>query len=347
MCGKANTFEKARQTYLPGFIRGRKIKLSPQGSSFGSNFCPRCGKAEHEDSNKVSVFLADGTWRWKCFSCALPAASAIDYAAALWDCTDREAAERLANTTIITPPAEQKQRVQRTERTPEVEAAVTEALGKIFRASGVEVGAQYLMSRGIPKSIVDEAGKRGIFRSFHDNPGMAQRFLEATCGIRLLEKSGLKKEGNRWCAVAFRPVIFPLGRDGAEFRLNHEPKEGELKAIRYGRLSLPSYWKVEGSKDVLVVEGAIDMLSCVGMEWQGNVMGIPGVSSYRMEWFAEIKKRNPNAMFHLGLDPDKAGFEATMKMSELLEHGNFPHKIIGRGQSMLDWNDELKSGSKF
>ena len=117
--------------------------------------------------------------------------------------------------------------------------------------------------------------------------------------------------------------------------------EGDVKAIRYGRLDWPWWWPYaigERVKNVLLVEGIIDLLSVVqmGLKPGQAVMGMPGVNTWRLSWAASMAKRHPGVHIAIGLDADEAG-ERTSRtiLKELKESG-----ISGsrRAPGAKDWN---------
>ena len=340
-------FDKARDVYLPGFIRSQGIVLRPQGRSYGSPTCPVCGTSDDHASNRVSVFKAgNGVWRWQCFVCGNPAASVIDYAAAHWGLPPREAAFRLANEDLpagVTPVAAKADPVASSSSVRD-EEAVSQVI-KIVRDKGhtsVKAVMEYLVDeRGIPERLIVEATRRGLLRMFPAEPLLSLRFLQEAVGEALLKKSGFWKEGKKWPAIAFRPIVFLLGEGGAEFRLAREPKQDEVKSIRYGKLSFPFWWKGKDEKRVLLVEGAIDTLSAAAMGWDCHIMGIPGCQAWRAEWFDMIaKKYGRDVEFIRGLDGDEGGQKSDQKIAEFLDQRGLKHshQDIPTG---ADWNKLL------
>lgn len=339
-------FGKANSIYLPAFARGEGVEMKSQGRSFGSSFCPCCGEGEHKAGNKVSVFVSnEGIWRWKCFACNTPPSSAVDYASALWGVTAKEAVERINRNLDIAPTTTAPTHFKATAVNAEDDNKSMEAALKLlFKSAGKNVATEYLGGRGIPAGIVQEAFERKLVMSTSANPHANLAFLMEVVGPTKLIDSGLLKAGKKWPAIAFRPVIFPLGKDGAEFRAIKQYGSDDVKSIRYGRLHHPWWWKsATDTKSVMLVEGAIDALSVVSMGWQGHVLSLPGVSSWRQEWFEGIQKKYPSAHFFLGFDNDKPGNDAAEAIGPVLERLGIIHSVYSP-PSGNDWNDLLMAG---
>lgn len=341
-------FEKARRAHLPSLARSMGIYIRNQGRSFGSNDCPSCGKAESHESNRVNIFLAEnGEWRWKCFACGHPASSAIDYMALMCNVTHREAVDLiLGNSTICAPVSKEQVAVQKKEVEERNEKLVG-ALRKILKNSGKVVAVDYLVSRGIPKELAEMAADKGIVRSLQDNPETVKSFLVEHVGKKLLQESGLWKHDKKMPSISFKPIIFPTGPEGAEFRLNRPPRDNETKSMRVGKLDKPIWWGSKTNHDILIVEGGIDLLSVVAMGWQGCVMGALGTNGWKEEWFPRLKKKYPDARFVLGFDNDKPGRDANKKVAELLDGLNYPYSTIVPFGDVKDWNDSLIQGERF
>jgi hypothetical protein len=340
---KVKYFDKARSVYLPGFIRSQGIVLRAQGRSYGSPTCPICGTSDDKTSNRVSVFkMANGLWRWRCFVCGSPAASVIDYAAALWGVPPREASFRLANEDIPDIPAAEKSDpvASSSVRDEESVGRVIKAIQELGYTSVNEVMSYLTDQRGIPERLIAEAVRRGLVRMLPSEPIMALRFLQESIGEGLLKKAGFWKEGKKWPAISFRPLVFMLGKGGAEFRLAREPKADEVKSIRYGKLDFPFWWKGNDAKRVLLVEGAIDALSSVAMGQECHVMGIPGCQAWRPEWFDLIVKKYGSVEFIRGLDGDEGGQKADKKIAEFLTQRGYKHSHYDIPVG-ADWNKLL------
>jgi DNA primase len=337
-------FNRAKSIYLPAFIRGQGLVLKSQGRSFGMDFCPCCKYGEHKGGNKVSVFVAeDGLWRWKCYACNTPPSSAIDFAAAFWGVTAKDAVERI-NADLNMLPSHPQPYFNVTPEIQENDAAMSEALALIFKSAGKNVATAYLATRGIPAHVVADAFNRKLVCSLSDTPHKNLTFLMEVVGKNLLIDSGFLKRGKTWPAIAFRPVIFPMGKEGAEFRIVESKNPNDAKSIRYGRLNKPWWWRSDVDKvSVMVTEGAIDALSVVTMGWTGHVMSLPGVSSWRQEWFEGIKAKYPNAVFYLGLDNDKPGADATKLISECLDRLGYSYQKYAPPFGK-DWNESLMAG---
>ena len=327
---------------MPGFLRQLGLTVVPQGRSFGMDYCPKCQYGEHRGGNKVSIFVAeDGLWRWKCYSCNTSPSTLIDFAAQHWGCSDREAVDRINSANIPDIPTSGPQAPL-----PETDKVMASVLTKLRKNARCATAKKYLGSRGIPETVIDEAFSRGLVYSYHSDPHEARHFLTEIVGFEMLRKAGLMKPNKTWPAIAFRPLVFPLGNDGAEFRLTRAPTGNEPKSIRYGKLHHPWWWKSqESAKATLVVEGAIDGLSAIAMGWKGHVLSIPGASSWREDWFSGILQKYPNTIFYLGMDPDAAGDLASENIACFLKNiGAQANRV--RLSDGMDWNKSLQSGVK-
>jgi hypothetical protein len=345
MTNKESSFDRAKRIYLPAFLRSLGLTVNRQGndSSYGMDYCPKCHYGKHRGGNKVSVFVAnDRLWRWKCYSCDSSPSTSIDFAAQHWGCSVKEAVERINNDTQIAIVQTEIAKPQDVE----VNEAMVKAIKRLKEGAGCLGAKKYLGQRGIPDSLVEEAHGRGLVYSYHDTPYEAKLYLTERVGYPLLKKAGFLKH-SAWPAIAFRPLVFPFGNDGAEFRLTREPKDNEPKAIRYGRLHHPWWWKSQEDKNsTLIVEGVIDALSVIAMGWKGHVLPIPGVSGWREDWFVGIHKKYPKNVFHLGLDADTAGQNASDTIKQLLAGMGCQCEMLVPF-SGKDWNETLLAGNKF
>lgn len=347
-------FDKARKTNLPVFLRSLGIKLTHQGRSYGSNYCPACGTSEDISSNRTSIFQTEGgIWRWKCFVHGGAAGSAIDYAAAHWGMSSRDAAWKLAHwgeglvTSAVSAVSQTQQPQNHTpetlvERDDKAVAAVIDAIRRQGHSSEPKV-LDYLASRGINSNLVAEAVRRGVVRMMPSEPQAALHWLNTNIGEGLLRKGGFIKTGKRWPAIAFRPLVFCLLNGGAEFRLIHPVKKGEIKSIRYGKLDFPIWWKGSDTKKVLIVEGGIDVLSAVALGRFSHVLGIPGAQAWRPEWFDKIAAQyGSDVEFIIGLDGDNAGQKACDGIEDVLCAKGFRFRREEMPSGM-DWNNLLCS----
>lgn len=335
---QTNRFKEARQTNLPYLINGMGIKLKPQKNGFGSNVCPNCGK-HGEHSNAVSIFLCDGEWKWKCFACRAPVSSAIDYVMGVNGITANEAIDLIVGKdwkAFHIPISTGKQ--EKNEQ--ETEAALAKIIANATENHSVIM--EYLGQRKIAADVITEAIRRKFVLCLPNEPWEAQNWLQNLLTKEIMIQAGLMAKDKKLSGIAYHPIIFPKGK-AAEFRIAHEAKDGEIKAITYGSSKQPFWWAGD-YKYVFVTEGAIDMLSIISMGWKYHIMGLPSATIWKLEWFLAVLKKYPETRFVLGLDNDKAGQEASSHIAATLtEHAiNFstrtpkePHK---------DWNDVLKNG---
>ena len=302
-------FSKAKSVYLPALAEKMGIPIKPQGGGFGTGYCPVCSP-ESNTGNKVSMFVVAGVWRWKCFACGIPPSSSIDLVALMKNIPAKEAVQLINGEHIETIPLKSAAPIPREIQ----ETCFPEVVKKLLDYGRFNTAHEYLKKRGIGSEIVDKAVARGLVRSLPADPYKANQFLYEKLGEKLMMQTGLLKEGKKWSAIAFRPVIFPQGQYGAEFRLKDKPKNDEPKSIRYGRLITPWWWAGKDVNKVLITEGAIDALSAVQMGWNGHVMAIPGVTSWHEEWLGKIDAKFPGIEIFVGLDSDEVGSDQTNKI---------------------------------
>lgn len=330
-------FEKAKARCLVDFARRSGFTLRKQGNGYAAKNCPYCSPGSND---ALSIFPKDGVWRWHCFRCNR-GGTVVDFAAAVWGVTDLQAAMRLANEEHIeaaTLPAA-------AQSIPVLDDALKEALALLLKHGHTSDRGcmDYLRSRGISERVVTEAVRRGLLRFLPSDPYRANKMLNERLGVPMLRQAGFLKLDSRWPGISFRPMVFFFpGCSAAEFRLARPPKDGEPKAIRYGHVKWPWWWK-EGNtvSTIYVVEGVIDLLSLVelGLKKGEAVIGIPGVTSWREEWFAAAMKAHPEAKFVVALDADDAGQKAARTLSETL--GGKGAQVVERIPQHHDWNEHL------
>ena len=334
-------FAKAKSVYLPGLVEQFGIPIQSQSGGFGMKYCPACSP-DSKVGNKVSLFVVGGIWRWKCFACGRPPSSSIDMVSLMNGISAKEAVILInseVRDTVLIPSAVPISRVIQKTAFPDV-------VKKLLDYGKFDAAQNYLKKRGIDSQIIQKAIERNLVCSLPDDPHQANKFLLQTLGEKLMKQTGLLKEGKRWSAIAFRPIVFPQGLNGAEFRLKRQPDKDEPKSIRYGRLVTPWWWAGKDQKKVLITEGAIDGLSVVQMGWDGHVMALPGASCWNPEWVERLDSKYPGIELYIGLDSDTAGsLQAEKILSQCSEA-----KVNARrfaSCNFKDWNEALMAGSSF
>jgi len=320
-------------------IAEKHFHLRKRGNGYAANHCPHCPPGKND---AMSIYPSDGIWRWHCFRCAR-GGTVIDFAAAIWGTSEREAAMRLVKSTDPGKADPSHGAPKKVKASQDVmKNAITQLLNNGH--TNLKECFEYLEQRGISKKTANEAIRRGMLRFLPANPFQANKFLLKNLGIKTLREAGFLKPEARWPGIAFRPLVFFFpGYTAAEFRLARQPKEGEPKAIRYGYIERPWWWSAGDSiSTIYIVEGVIDLLSMVeiGLEEGEAVMGIPGVTSWKQEWFSAAKSAHPDARFVIALDADNAGRQATHSIRQFLESMEVAvsEKTPECG---TDWNDFL------
>lgn len=333
-------FEKAKTRNLVEIAEKSGFSLRKQGDGYAAKHCPHCHPGS---SNALSIYPKDGIWRWNCFRCK-KGGTVVDFAAAVWGIPEREAAMRLANdvefgAAVVPLPDKHGSAAS--------DEATKKALTMLLKVGHTSVREclDYLQSRGISEKTATAAVHRGILRFLPANPFQANKFLNEHLGVGSLREAGFLKPGARWPGIAFRPMVFFFpGCWAAEFRLARQPKDEEPKAIRYGHVKWPWWWK-EGEvvSTIYIVEGIIDLLSMVeiGLKEGEAVIGIPGATSWREEWFQAARDAHKHAKFVVALDADDAGKQAAHGIHESLDMMGVrvSERVPALGN---DWNDFLR-----
>ena len=332
-------FEKAKRKSLPDFAIASGFKIRKTGNGYSNRVCPHCMESDGSNDG-LSIFPQDDMWRWNCFRCH-KGGTVIDFASALWGCTDIEAAKRLCDDVTSTPVPAANIPKTSTATTPEDLSKAIDILTKQGYTSVTEC-IDYLKGRGISEKTITSAVQRGILRFLPADPHKANSLLFSLIGQPGLRDAGLLKSGSKWTAAAFRPIMFLFpGGSSVEFRLAREPKENEPKAIRYGNTKWPWWWK-NGEKitKIHVLEGAIDMLSRVdiGLKYGEAIFSIPGTDAWRPEWFDAVIKTHPEAIFSMGLDNDEGGEIATSVISGMLKEKGAEVVYSPPPSQFHDWN---------
>lgn len=315
--------------------------LRRQGRTLGANACPRCGEGSAH-SNKLCVFRGrDERQRWRCHACGAHG-DAADLLALLEGIPLKEALKRVRGGAL--PAAVAPKAPTQPAHDPDVDLeAAREVLTRLHKGLPMWEPrvAAYLTKRGISREVIVEAAHRGIVRMLPANPVHARDLmLRLAGGADQLTRAGLWAGQNaRWPAQAFRPLwFFPGGMTTVECREITAPKPGRPKAIRAGRLTKPFVWLGDPTR-VVVVEGAIDMLSMVQMGERRTIMAIPGACSWRLEWFVAAHQRY-GSRFVIALDDDEAGNRmAAHLMGALNDRGIEAQRLVPpQGK---DWNEAL------
>jgi len=308
----------------------RGFPVKRQGKTWGSPVCPSCGPGDRH-SNKLCLFVGgDGRERWYCHACGSRGDTA-DLIALVEGIPLKEALrknkQREAATTITKTPSIDTVRA--------VHKSLLDSLPK-----WQERAAQYLIQRGIGRQTIKEASERGLLRMLPSDPAAARDvLLRAAGGAERLVEAGLwAGRSSSWPAQAFRPLVFFVGETSSEWRLIDHQGTQYPKSIRLGVLTKPMVWRADPA-EVVVVEGAIDLLSLVEMGEKRTIMALPGVNAWRIEWFAAAHKAY-GSRFVIALDNDEAGNRmATSMMAALQTRGIDCKRIVPvHGK---DWNEML------
>ncbi|CAJ0804492.1 DNA primase [Ralstonia thomasii] len=333
---------------LPELVQEQGFALRKQGRTWGGASCPSCGEGQ-ETSNRLCVYVGDGgKWRFKCHACGIRG-DAADFLAVSRGISLRAALKEVQSRTGVVQSQPSKAPRREAGPAPIDDGAKAQAINVIVdklldSQEGKRDAQAYFRRRGISSKVFQEAWGRGIIRSLPSQSPIATRWLREQIGSIHLMASGLLRQGAACPAAAFRPIVGILPKkSGVEFRLNHEADRTEVKALRYGRLVYPWWWRPNGEMHrLIVVEGYIDMLSLVeqGQDKDTAIMALPGANSWRLPWFETLKQRNPNLEVLVALDADDAGDRTAATMIEAVAGVGLKTQRL-RPEKGKDWNEAL------
>ena len=308
------------QVPLENLLMSEGFVLKKMGTSVRSDSCPHCGTKKN--SNRLGV----RNNRYHCFSCG-GRGDVIDATAALHHLTVMEAARWLEREFWVgenLPPVVSPVTATESPVTSETLKRLIARLHEKALRHQPEALRYLNETRGIPLPVIEKAVEEGVIRFLPSDPFAARDLLVEVAGSKEeLVRAGLLRPGKTVPAAAFRSICWFLdGMDSIEFRLAKKADDGSRKALRYGTATKPSTLKAvdESVESCVFTEGLIDMLSMAGLGFKGEIRGIPGVNTWRPEWFLDTD--TPVVCF----DGDRGGRRAAEKVRvELLEEH---HKTV-------------------
>lgn len=302
--------------------------LAGEGGGKGGRYsaCPSCGNSGH--GRKVSI--KNGIFT--CFKCGAHG-DVIEAASLFFGVDKNKASLQLMgldhlSTPRLLPVAETKPRNQ-----DAVEHVIKTLLA--YDAPLAPSIAEYLLGRGISFETQERARQSGLLRSLPGEDGGANfRFLKTLIGGEALEAAGMLAGERRFAPASYRPLIcLSQNCKAAEFRLSRVAKPDEAKVLRYGQKS--PFWFRQSSTELLLVEGAIDLLSALELGARSSIMGLPGVTNWDLDWFSPWYDHTVT----LALDTDSAGLEQSSVLNfELSGKGCTVKTYVPEGK---DLNEEL------
>lgn len=351
---KEGLFDKVKASVSADAIM-ENLKIEGKKYAQGTRYdvCPAC------DAHSNNVFNVKSNGLCHCFQCNFTG-SVIDLHAKMTGKSEVEAAKDLADQYGLNKPEGERKtnwkrpdQKQEKQKSNERQEALREALRRLHQALAKRLltnpnptARRYLVDeRRIANVVVAMAEQRGLVGYLPANPNEAQALLDESVGRELLVKAGLMKPDAKKAAIAFRPLVFFMPADmGAEFRLVRAPKnEDEPKSIRYGELRYPYWWQGESSSSIVIVEGAIDLLSMVSLGQQNTIIALPGCQSWRSEWAVRIHEKYGTKRFVLALDGDEPGDESASKIAAGLKEVGLESASLRPEEGCKDWNDVLKA----
>lgn len=312
-----------------------------QGRTFGGPRCPTCGIGTPH-SNRFCIFFGkDDKERWKCQACGSHG-DIVDFIVAATGCSTADAFARTRNGVRFAPSdAKEPCPPQRPSRpSSAMSRSHIQLLREGLSKHPDDKVFAYLRGRCISSASIEKMVEADQLRFLPSDVHLARKMIfEVFGGQDVAENCGLLTAPKKWPAAAFRPVVGILPKDCAvEFRMVEE-SETFKKALRFGSLNYPYFIKAE--KEVKIVEGLIDVLSCIELGETRSIMGIPGTNSWQVEWFSSMKAHGYST-FHTGLDNDEPGRDAMAKISGELATLEL-NVIDDPAPAGNDWNDYLKT----
>lgn len=331
-----SSFSQVKEDFPIGYFF--QHYLGDEGSPNGTRYstCPACGITS---PNKVSV----RNNQFKCFSCDARG-DVIEACALFFACSKHEAVLKLTgyDRPIFTPKSVATNKIDRPALLCVIQALIEKAAPLCIEVQ------EYLLERGISLKVQQRAVDQGLLRSLPSTNATDNfQFLKGLCGMDQLEAAGLLTGDKRFAPASYRPLVF-VSKDGQamEFRLIRDRTALESKVIRYGLMS--PFWFEASQARLLIVEGAMDLLSALELNGTSSIMGLPGASSWSMDWFAPWAGKK----VVLALDSDKAGQDAvhghtdqygkcTAGLKSQLENLNCQTSIYSLPLGIKDLNEQL------
>ncbi|MDD5278674.1 toprim domain-containing protein [Acidithiobacillus sp.] len=328
-------FAEAKSLDLVEFLATYLGNPKEGGRSPRFSVCPNCGESSNK-SVKLEVKNTAAGSHCTCYRCGFHG-SIIDAAMKIWGINDPlEAAKMLLGENTPNAVVLPKRSVSHAKEQTCNHEVLTIALKKLRQVTAGQnihdrrwrKAVDYLTGeRCLPESVVQEAMNRMLLGFMPDNPSEAAQFLVDNIGQDLLMASGLWKEGKKIPGISFRPIVefFPA-LTSAEFRIVGKAKEDEKKGLRYGVSGYPWFWKGINPKGTMIVEGFIDMLSGVALNYQGHILALPGVNNWHPDMLEAFQKKNPEvSVYHITTDNDadsalNPGKMWAFKLKEIIEH---------------------------
>ena len=319
-----DVFEEAKQKFeLPALLERYGFEIRRVGSSLRSNRCPACGASKHRNSTRLSIIQnSEGAWLWHCFACGKSGdvVTAVQYLegfysaldAARWlleDFKPEQTRPKGKLSVVKTAPPDPDEISEKNKARLEVIKKLL-SLALTAKGSRKRCWGYFIEERKIPELVLREALRRKIVHLLPDSPVALNNCVVANVELELLKKAKLIKGRKLRNTILLRPIVSPFlskkKLTGAQFRAI-DP-DVQLKAVSLVSNGL-WWWSGEQKGSVAVVEGVIDMLSLVAMQWNGCILGMAGCGLARRA--AEVIKGSLRGrVIYLGLDGDKAGREA-------------------------------------
>ena len=288
---------------------------------------PSCG-----DAGGFSVRVSVRNGFFKCFRC-MAKGDVIEAACLLYGINKNQATKQLIDGCYDRPTIP----ISKSSVKPKdlsLYKRVIETLAKSQEILAPEVIA-YLKGRGLSQNTINKGFDSGLIRSLPSaNPTENFAYLKGVIGKEDLAAAGMLKGERQFAPASYRQLVF-IAKDygAAEFRLLRAPTERESKVLRYGGKS--PFWYPQNPDALLVVEGAIDLLSAIEIHASSSILGLPGANSWEIEWFKPWFGKK----ITLALDSDEAGQEhARLIKAQLEKEGCLIQSYTPKGK---DLNEDI------
>jgi len=345
-------FAKAKQEVdLLNFLRGYGFRFKSYPSGARSNRCPNCGPSRDPHSTRLHVGWHEqgGYWLWFCHACG-EAGDVVKAAQLLGEGSSaKEAARWLLGETEApgprlksapSPPPPSKERLEKVNRARL--RLVRGLIDSISRKAGSRKRLwDYLINdRKIPEWVLREGVRRRLLCLLPDDPFTLNSTILRYFGNSLLKEADIiTKKGSVKSVILSRPILSPfLSRRkviGAQFRGLDGVQPKTITLVQSGLW----WWKGQDDRSVCIVEGIVDLLSLVAMQWRGSILGLPG-TGMASKAIEVLKGPLKTMQVTIALDSDDPGREACERIYWALSQ-NASVLDIPDGQ---DLNDLLKEG---
>jgi hypothetical protein len=311
--------EAKRLSLSEYFARESHTDLKFENGRHRCEWCPHCGLSK---SGNKRVFITDDAV-WECWLCERRG-SILDVEMFLYGGTLSEAARRLLGVAHddaargrpvrlrehIVPEVKLAQMAAE-KRKHDAAAQVIEMICEHTKTIRDDQVMQYLTGtgrgqRGFPIEVIEDAVARNILRILPSNYALANAMIRSIVPEQLLRDAGMWKDESKTAWVTFRPIWFIApGAISAELRIARPARDGEAKSIKVGPKHRPYYWEGKNPKGCALVEGGPDLLALAALGYEGDILAMPGVNTWDIDWFVKMAQARGTIQFETFFDNDE------------------------------------------